>query len=59
MIISKKKKVTVIVNLRNRKKKRSIPINRKNLRNKSDVLTQLNFSGRFFVSESMRGENNQ
>ena len=54
-----KKKDTVIVKFRCRKQKRSILINRKNLRNKSDVLTQLNFSGRLFVSESMCHENHQ
>ena len=54
-----KKKDTVIVKFKCRKQKRSILINRKNLRNKSDVLTQLNFSGRLFVSESMCHENHQ
>ena len=54
-----KKKGTVIVKFKCRKQKRSILINRKNLRNKSDVLTQLNFSGRLFVSESMCHENHQ
>ena len=44
-----KKKDTVIVKFKCRKQKRSILINRKNLRNKSDVFTQLNFSGRLFV----------
>ena len=54
-----KKKDTVIVKFKCSKQKRSILINRKNLRNKSDVLTQLNFSGRLFVSESMCHENQQ
>ena len=54
-----KKKDTVIVKFKCRKQKRSIFINRKNLRNKSDVLTQLNFSGRVFISESMCHENHQ
>ena len=54
-----KKKDTVIVKFKCRKQKRSILINRKNFRNKSDVLTQLNFSGRLFVSESMCHENHQ
>ena len=40
-----------------RKQKHSILINRKNLRNKSDVLTQQNFSGRLFVSDSMYHKN--
>ena len=54
-----KKKDIVIVKFKCRKQKRSILINRKNLRNKSDVLTQLNFSGRPFVSESMCHKNHQ
>ena len=54
-----KKKDTVIVKLECRKQKHSILINRKNLHKKSDVLTQLNFSGRLFVSESMCHENHQ
>ena len=54
-----KKKDTVIVKFKCRKQKRSILINRKNLRNKSDVLTQLNFSGRLFVLESICHENHQ
>ena len=53
------KKGAVRVKFKCRKQKRSILINRKNLRNKSDVLTQLNLSGRFFVSESMCHENQQ
>ena len=53
------KKDTVIVKFKCRKQKRSILINRKNLRYKLDVLTQLNFSGRLFVSESMCHENHQ
>ena len=53
------KKHTVIVKFKCRKQKRSILVDRKNLRNKSDVLTQLNFSGRLFVSESMCHENHQ
>ena len=44
------KKDTVIVKFKCRRQKRSILINRKNLRNKSDVLIQLNFSGGLFVS---------
>ena len=54
-----KKKDTVIVKFKCRKQKRSILINRKNLRNKPDVLTQLSFSGRLSVSESMCHENHQ
>ena len=54
-----KKKDTVIIKFKCRKQRRSILINRKNLRNKSDGLTQLNFSGRLFVSESLCHENHQ
>ena len=54
-----KKKDTVIVKFKCRKQRRSILTNRKNLRNKSDGLTQLNFSGRLFVSESMNHKNHQ
>ena len=54
-----KKKGGVIVKFKLRKQKRSILINRKNLRVKLDVLTQLNFSGRLFFSESMCHENHQ
>ena len=54
-----KKKDTVIVKFKCRKQRRSILTNRKNLRNKSDGLTRLHFSGRLFVSESMCHENHQ
>ena len=54
-----KKKDTVIVKFKCRKQKCNVLINRKNLRNKSDVLNQLNFSGKLFVSESMCHENHQ
>ena len=54
-----KKKDTVIVKFKCRKQRRSILANRKNLRNKSDGLTRLNFSGRLFVSESMCHEKHQ
>ena len=53
------KKDTVIVKFKYRKQKHSILINRKNLHNNADVLTQLNFSGRLFVSKSMCHENHQ
>ena len=49
----------VIAKIKCRKQRHSILINRKNLRNKSDVLTQLNFSGRLFVLDSMCQENHQ
>ena len=53
------KKDTVVVKIKCRKQRRSILTNRKNLCNKSDGLTRLNFSGRPFVSESMCHENHQ
>ena len=52
-----KKKDTVSVKFKCRKQKHSILINRKNLCNKLNVLTQLNFSGRLFLLESMCYEN--
>ena len=54
-----KKKDTVIIKFKWKKQRRSILINTKNLRNKSDGLTPLNFSGRLFVSDSMCHENHQ
>ena len=54
-----KKKDTVIVKFKCRKQKCNVLINRKYLRNKSDLLSQLNFSGRLFVSESICHENHQ
>ena len=54
-----KKKDTVIIKFKCRKRKCSILINRKYLRNKWHVLTQQNFSGRLFVSESTCPENLQ
>ena len=59
MSLFEKKKNTVIVKFKCRKQKHSTLVNRKNLRNKSDVLTRLHFSGRLFVSESMCHENRQ
>ena len=55
----RRKRTLFIIKFKCRKQRRSILINRKNLRNKSDGLTQLNFSGRLFVSESMCHENHQ
>ena len=52
-----KKKDAVIVKFKCRKEKCSILINRKDLCNKSDALTQLNFFGRLFVFGSMCHEN--
>ena len=54
-----KEKDIVMVKFKCRKQKLSILINRKNLRNKSDVLSQLDFSGRLFISENMYHENHQ
>ena len=54
-----KKKETVIIKFKFKKRKRSILINRKYLRNKSHVLTQQNFSGRLLVLESTCHENHQ
>ena len=54
-----KKKDTVIIKFKCMKQRRSILINRNNLRNTSDGLNQLNFSGRLFTSESMYHENDQ
>ena len=48
-----KKEDTVIIKFKCGEQKHGILINTKNLCNKPDVLTQLNFSGRLFVSESM------
>ena len=56
---SLKKKDTVIVKFKCRKQKCSILINRKNLCNNSDVLTELKFSGRLYVSKSICHENHQ
>ena len=51
--------LSLIVKFKCRKQERSILINKNNLGNKSDVLTQLNFYGRLFVSESKCHENHQ
>ena len=55
----RRKKDTVIIKFKFRMQRRSILFNRKNLRNKSNGLSQLNFSGRLFVSESICHENHQ
>ena len=49
-----KKKESVIVKFKCR-----VLVNRKNLRNKSEDLRQLKFSGKLFISESMCHENHQ
>ena len=54
-----KKKESVIVKFKCRKLKQKVLINRKNLRNKSEDLRQLKFSGKLFISESMCHENHQ
>ena len=54
-----KKKEIVIVKFKSRKQKRNILIDRKNLRNKSENLSQLKFAGKLFISESMCHENHQ
>ena len=54
-----KKRDFVIAKFKCRKQKCGIFINRKNLCNKSNVLTQLNFSGRLFISDSMCHKNHQ
>ena len=54
-----KKKESVIVKFKCRKLKQKVLINWKNLRNKSEGLHQLKFSGKLFISESMCHENHQ
>ena len=54
-----KKKELVIVKFKCRKLKRSVIVNRKNLRNKPEDLRQLRFSGKLFISDSMCHENHQ
>ena len=54
-----KLKESVIIKLKCRKLKRSALVNKKNLRNKSEDLRQLRFSGKLFISESMCHENHQ
>ena len=54
-----KKKEIVIVKFKSRKQKQNILIDRKNLCNKSENLTQLKFAGKFFISESMCHENHK
>ena len=54
-----KKKVSAIVKFKCRKLKQKVLVNRKNLRNKSEDLCQLKFSGKLFILESMSHENHQ
>ena len=49
----------VIVKFKCRKQRQSLMYKRKNLGTKSQELTNLKFSGRLFVSESMSHENQQ
>ena len=56
---SSKKKETVIVKFKFRKQKRKIIIDRKNVGNKSEYLSQLKLAGKLFISESMCHENHQ
>ena len=54
-----KKKESVIVKFKCRKLKQRVLVNGENLRNKSEDLCQLMFSGKLFISESMCHENHQ
>ena len=54
-----RKKETVIVKFKCKKFKPSIHNDRRNLHNKSDVITQLKFSGRLFILDSMCSENHK
>ena len=56
---SSKNKETVIAKFKFRKQKRKILVDRKNLRNKSENLSQLKLAGKLFISESMCHENHQ
>ena len=49
----------VIIKFKYRKQKQSVIYKRKNLGTKSQELSNLKFSGRLFVSESMSHENQQ
>ena len=53
------KKDRVIIKFKRRKKKHRVLLNHKTLQNKSFHLTQLKFSGKLFVNESMCHENHQ
>ena len=54
-----KKKESVIIKFKCRKLKRSVLVNTKNLRNRSEDLHQLRFSGKLFISESMCHKNHR
>ena len=52
-----KKPNRVIVKFKRRKKRQNVLFNRKNLKDKSSDLSQLRFSGKLFICESMSHEN--
>ena len=54
-----RKKDCIIIKFKCRKQKFRVLLNRKTLQNKSLDLTQLKFSGKLFVNESMCHENHQ
>ena len=54
-----RKKARIIIKFKCRKQKHHVLLNRKTLQNKSLNLTQLKFSGKLFVNESMCHENHQ
>ena len=54
-----RKKDRVIIKFKYTKQKHRVLLNRKTLQNKSLDLTQLKFSGKLFVNESMGHENHQ
>ena len=54
-----KKRELVIVKFKCRKLKQKVLVNQKNIRNKSEGLCYLKFSGNLFISENMSHENNQ
>ena len=54
-----RKKDCIIIKFKCRKQKHRVLLNRKTLQNKSLDLTQLKFSGKLFVNESMCHENHQ
>ena len=49
----------MIVKFKSIKQKQNILIDRKNLHNKTENLSQLKFAGKLFISESMCHENHQ
>ena len=54
-----KKGNRVIAKFKYREQRQNVLFNRKNLKDKSSDLTQLRFSGKIFISESMSQENHQ